>query len=285
MHDYPEGVSTAANGSGQPPSESAEQAAPRTRSTVVFPYGDLDDAIEIAAAVHDTFGYGCNTDQLAARLGTDTKHGGFRTKVTTARIFGAIDVGRNTISLTELGARLANPSDDAARVEAFLTVPLYAQLHDAFRGKTLPSDRGLEHEIQRLGVSPKQLNKARTAFQRSAEQAGFFAHGRDRLVLPAIASSATAPSDSLPVERKDRPRESGSRDEALSTDTLHPLLLGLIKTIPREGEPFSPKRQRQWLEAAKVNFALIFGADDDDEPRESPHPPRDYEEARRDFSG
>ncbi len=43
---------------------------------------------------------------------------------------------------------------------------------------------------------------------------------------------------------------------------LHPLLVGLIKTLPHDGKPFPANKQRQWLEAAKVNLALIFGNDE-----------------------
>ena len=48
----------------------------------------------------------------------------------------------------------------------------------------LPPAAALEREMGQLGVASKQTGKARQAFERSAEQAGFFAHGADRLVMP-----------------------------------------------------------------------------------------------------
>jgi hypothetical protein len=69
-----------------------------------------------------------------------------------------------------------------ARVQAFLTVPLYKALFENYRGFTLPRDVALEQQMVSLGVATKQKQKARQAFQRSAEQAGFFAHGRNKLV-------------------------------------------------------------------------------------------------------
>jgi hypothetical protein len=172
-----------------------------------------------------------------------------------------------------LGARLADEQREKdGRVEAFLHVPLYERLYDSFHGRRLPSDKGLENEMRLLGVSPKQLSKARIAFQRSAEQAGFFAHGNDRLVRPA-----STPTESATVSAGAQVTATGQSapsEDMTETNGLHPLLAGLIKTIPREGEPFSSRRQRQWLEAAKVNFALIFGSDDDEtpKPRATPGP-------------
>ncbi|MFI4985383.1 MAG: hypothetical protein ACHQAV_05295 [Solirubrobacterales bacterium] len=209
-------------------------------------------------------------------MGTTPGHGTFRVRIATTRIFGAIEVGRGSISLTDLGARLADaPQAEQARVEAFLHVPLYEKLYEAFRGQRLPANKGLEHQIIQLGVSPKQAAAARVAFQRSAEHAGFFAHGPERLVRPAVAGGVSSVA-AMPSTATAEPL---SPEPEMQTEGLHPLLVGLIKTIPREGEPFSPKRQQQWLEAARVNFALIFGTDDDETPR-TPQGRQDHGQAR-----
>ena len=87
---------------------------------------------------------------------------------------GAIEVGRKLVSLTDLGVRLADAHQEMeARVDAFLNVPLYLRVYEDNLGRKLPGDKGLENMMKELGVSPKQLNKARIVFrQRSAEQAG-----------------------------------------------------------------------------------------------------------------
>lgn len=262
--------------------EHSSEPRTRIRSTIAFPYGSLVEAEEVANILHDQFGYTCESDQLAASMGTTPNHGTFRVRIATTRIFGAIEVGRGSISLTDLGARLADATEvDQARIEAFLHVPLYAGLYEMFRGQRLPANKGLEHQIVQLGVSPKQAASARIAFQRSAEHAGFFAHGPERLVRPAVSMAptvASAPSDEVQIARKDDLRDAS--EPANDLQGLHPLLVGLIRTIPREGESFSPKRQQQWLEAAKVNFALIFGADDDNPPTAR----QNLDEVGRDFS-
>jgi hypothetical protein len=50
----------------------------------------------------------------------------------------------------------------------------------------------LEREIVELGVAEKQKDKARQVFERSADQAGFFEHGPNRLVMPGIAARHSA---------------------------------------------------------------------------------------------
>lgn len=233
------------------------------RSTIAFPYADLGVAVEVARTLHDRFGNSAAPDQLAAGMGSTSTSGTFRTKLASARMFGAIEVGRKLVSLTDLGVRLADAHQEMeARVDAFLNVPLYLRVYEDNLGRKLPGDKGLENMMKELGVSPKQLNKARIVFQRSAEQAGFFAHGNDRLVKPngpkqPAKAEPTASPEPGPASRQ-------VHDDDSFLDGLHPLLVGLIKTIPREGDDFSPRRQKQWLEAAKVNFALIFGGDDEE---------------------
>jgi len=41
-----------------------------------------------------------------------------------------------------------------------------------------------------LGVSEKQKGRARQVFERSAEQAGVFEHGKNKLVMPGVASGS-----------------------------------------------------------------------------------------------
>src|SRR5208282_5845507 len=99
---------------------------------------------------------------------------------------GMTENERGVVRLTDLGRQSTDPLQEAgARIEAFLRVPLYAQLFEHYKGYTLPPAAALEKYMREIGVSPKQTDRARQAFMRSARQAGFFAHGEDRLVRPA----------------------------------------------------------------------------------------------------
>src|SRR5665811_273018 len=99
------------------------------RSTIAFPYTPLKDAELVVNQLHDKWGGKASPEQLAGGLDSTTKSGAFRIKVATARTFGVVTVSRGSIALTELGRKLIDPqSRDQARVEAFLTVPLFAAL-------------------------------------------------------------------------------------------------------------------------------------------------------------
>lgn len=156
------------------------------RSTIEFPYLDLDAAVDVARAVYNRAGRSpCEIDELAAQMG-QTVSGAFRLKIATTRLFGLIEKeGSRSFRLSPIGQRVVQGDTEAeARADAFLAVPLYRAIFDQYRGHLLPPTKALEREMVTLGVAPKQADKARQAFERSARQAGFFAHGEDRLVQP-----------------------------------------------------------------------------------------------------
>ena len=61
----------------------------RQRSTIAFPYMDLESAIKMADAIHSNVGHGeCSDDQLAAWTGQSGKSSTFRVQISasTAKI-------------------------------------------------------------------------------------------------------------------------------------------------------------------------------------------------------
>ncbi len=231
----------------------------RGRSTIEFPYLDLDNAIEITKGVHQVGGSSCGWDQLAAHLQQTATSGGFRMRVMTARTFGFVTYSQGTVSLTELGKRLNDPQQEkAAKVEAFLAVPLYSAIHDKFKNVTLPPAEALETEITNLGVAFKQAGKARQAFQRSATSAGFFWSGQNRLVKPAIKGSAAAtPAPDVEPEKPDKKKE--KEDD----DRKHPLIEGLLKELPEPQSEWTTEDRKKWLEMASTIFNVIYKDSDD----------------------
>jgi hypothetical protein len=155
----------------------------RELSTIAFPYLDLETAIDVAHAIYNRSGLGpCDLDELAAEM-KQVVSGAFRLKTGTARIFGITErEGKSGIKLSDLGRQIVSPDTErAARAEAFMRVPLYAAIYENYKGHLLPPMKALEREMQKLGVSSKQTDKARQAFERSAAQAGYFESGDDRL--------------------------------------------------------------------------------------------------------
>jgi len=136
-------------------------------------------------------GNACEKDALAAALEVSADGGGFNLRLVTAKMFGLISGEKGSLQLTDLGLRVIDPqSEKAARSESFLLVPLYKAIYEAYKGQMLPGNPALEAQIEKLGVAPKQKDKARQVFQRSATQAGYFAFGNNRLVQPQLKAGA-----------------------------------------------------------------------------------------------
>lgn len=245
----------------------------RGRSTIVFPYDHLASAERVAQAVHEKHGGHCEMDQLAAALDQKPASGGFRLKVSAARIFGLISTSpKGGIDLTGLGARLLDGQTAvSARVEAFLSVPLYSRLYETYRNGILPGDTGLEAKIRELGVTDKQVATARQVFQRSATQAGFFASGKDRLVKPstgrmgADAPPANGGADNASPSFPPTPPEKPSVKD-------HPLIVGLLEALPEPGTEYPDEDRKEWLEAVKINLNLIYRRSKNRDPASVPSP-------------
>lgn len=229
----------------------ARESAKYLRSTIAFPYSGLKDAEQIARALHDSWGGGASPDQLAASLNASPRSGSFRVKLATARTFRVVAISRGNVSLTDLGRKLIDPQTRAAaRVEAFLAVPLFAALVNDYKGTMLPPDSGLEQKIHDLGVSVKQTAKARQAFQRSAELAGFFKMGKDRLVQPANLPG----SDKPPIP----PRDSKQNGESPPVIAVLPAPLPeLWLTLLRDGRDWSPEKIQEFVETARSLLSLL----------------------------
>ncbi len=243
--------------------QNGDDAKPeRERSTIGFPYGDLNDAVAIVKGVRDVGGSSCEWEQLAAKLGQVATGGGFRQKALTAKSFGLVTYSQNRVTLTSLGNRICDPKQEKpAKAEAFLCVPLYKAVYEKFKGTALPPTDGLEAEMVGMGVSKKQKEKVRQCFQRSAMQAGFFWSGQDRLVLPAFKESGEqshhVDSGKPEVDHGEKPKGGGGEGGG-----YHPLIEGLIKTLPMAGDTWAINARRKWLQAAANNFDLIYETDD-----------------------
>lgn len=249
----------------QPSSEASsasEGGAKREQSSIQFPYGDLDSAVEMAVAVHEVGGQSCQSEQLAGYLKVAPTGGAFRNRLSNPRIFGLLVLDRGMIRLTELGRKIADPAQQpAAKVEAFLHVPLYRAIYEKYKGYTLPPTAALEREMANLGVSTKQTDKARQAFERSARQAGFTWAGPERLTMPVIKDAP----QSLPVERLNPDPPSGGSVSGRSGGgggggNYHAFIQGLLDELPEDFGGWSIEDQAEWLRAAVAAFKLLSKA-------------------------
>jgi len=232
--------------------DSGEKKRKRERSTIQFPYNDLDDAVSIASAVHDNAGLTCSLDQLAAYTKQSITSGTFRLRVSNASTYGLTENERGEVRLTELGRRIVDPEkESAALADSFLTVPLFARIFENYKGFTLPGAAALEKFMRDEGVSPKQTGKARQAFLRAAKQAGFFAHGEDRLVRPALSGPGTKPIE-------DQPEKDGMKKRGGGSGPDDPLIQALIQKLPTAG-PWTVDERVTWLKMLAMAFDITYG--------------------------
>ncbi len=232
-------------------------AGSRERSTIEFPYNDLDDAIEIARAIHTHAGTSATLSQLAAFVNQPVSSGTFRLRVSNARTFGLTENERREVRLTPLGRTIADPAQEPmARADAFLHVPLYRRIFEHHDGYTLPGAGPFERFMREVGVSPKQTGKARQAFMRSARQAGFFAHGEDRLVRPSFPGGpSTRPIEAARDGEKEKSKTGGGGD---GTPPRHPLIEGMFQSLPPNGQPWTLDEAADWLHAAAYNLRFAY---------------------------
>jgi hypothetical protein len=255
-----------------PLEEAADSVTPKKtrkyqRSTIEFPYNDLDNAVGVAKGIERAGGIACALDQLAAALSV-TVSGPFRQRIANAKTFGLVDTGAGQVRLSELGRAVVDPAQEAwARAEAFLRVPLFSAIYERYKGYKLPGASGLETEISALGVSSQQADKARQALARSAKQAGFFAHGDDRLVRPAIKGPGTRPISDEAARSEDNNNEGtgggngsgGGRGGRQKTERdLHPFIEGLLEKLPEPETTWMIEGRAKWLQAAAHIFDLMY---------------------------
>lgn len=236
-------------------------ASVRGRSTIEFPYLDLDSAIEVAQAVHNVGGTSCEWNQLAVQMKQSPKGGGFRLRLMTARSFGILNYDRGNVELTDLGIHILDPKHEkSARAESFLNVPLFKGMFEKMNGQVLPPVAAIERIAENLGVAPKQKDKARQVFMRSAKQAGYFDLDPERLTTPPnLKGNAGVKDTSVPVEEQKKENGSG---RLTGSDDYHPFIVGLLQKLPSPETEWTYEGRVKWLSTAANIFDLLYTCDD-----------------------
>ena len=172
-------------------------------------------------------------------------------------MFGLIETGQGRVSLTQLGRDVLSNSgkDRASRIAAFLNVELFSAMYDQYKGSALPPPPAIERQVAQLGVSPKQTERARQTFMKSAQYAGFIDASSGRFVKPGIAQgeeARTRPDG----DGENKKRNSGS--DGNEPPDLHPFVQGLLKGLPRAGTAWPEDQRKLWLDTAASIFKMIY---------------------------
>ncbi|MGN6222746.1 hypothetical protein [Pseudoxanthomonas sp.] len=241
----------------------------RDRSSVEFTYNGLDDCEELTNAIRSVGGTGCSLDALAAKMDQSATGGGFRMKVYSTRTFGLCDVSKGHIELTALGLRIIDSSHvKQARVEAFLNVPLYRQMYEQLKGQPLPPMAAIERMMLNAGVAPKQKERARQVFIRSAKHAGFFDIHSDRLVKPQSRSEVgsggkSGENEPTAAEQLGAPPPPpriiyGGGGSGGGGEGIPDAILGLLRLLPAEGTEMTVRRREQLIAAFSSAIAFLY---------------------------
>jgi hypothetical protein len=246
-----------------------KKRAERVVSTVEFPYIDLDAGIELVQGVHAVGGHSCDSDQLAAHLNMEAKGGAFRIKITGAQMFGLITYARGgRTELTDLGKRVLNaPNDKAVRANAFLSVELYRRVYDQYKGSPLPPAVALERAMKEIGVSENVADKARQVLMRSAKQAGFLDLAGDRLTMPPNGAHKPDAGAETAAKSTEPEQESRAGGNGGGGGRNHPLIDGLLVTLPQPGANWAIADRINWLNMAQSIFNAIYKLSDEDKDK------------------
>jgi hypothetical protein len=131
----------------------------------------------------------------------------------------------------------------------------FLALFENHRSGVLPPTAALEREIVQLGVSEKQKGRARQVFERAAEEAGFFEHGKNRLVMPGVAPGTPAKNKEKDKNVEGHHHHHGSGNGGGPQDTL---IQALIEKLPPAG-PWSADERMNWLKLLTMAFQIAYG--------------------------
>lgn len=249
--------------------ENAAEKGTLDRSTIRFPYLDQDDSVELARKIFELGGKSCDKIALAAAFNVSSEGGAFGLRLATAKMYGFIVAEKKVVSLTDLGQRVVDPTTEkSARAESLLEVPLYKALYGEYQGQLLPGNDGLEAHIVKLGVAPKQKDKARQVFQRSAKQAGYFSISSNRLAAPQFKQGSPDPPP--PATEKPDGSNGGSSGGAGGAGggggddkKRHPFIEGLLDKLPPAETEWTLEGRKKWLQTASNIFDLMYTAPED----------------------
>ena len=128
-------------------------------------------------------------------------------------------------------------------------------MYEQNKGNPLPPPAAIERQMEQLGISPKQKERARQTFTKSAQYAGFIDATSGRFIKPGIG-----------VAKED---QAGQQDDAgkLGGDgggggndppAVDPIIAGLLKRLPKSGDVWPESERKLWLELLSGSFRLIY---------------------------
>lgn len=157
------------------------------------PYISLAEAIEIIAQINRKHGERISKSYLADITGNTLKSSSFIKKLASLRHYGLAVETSGDVRLTDTGLAIVAPTspneEPRARVEAFLSLPLFRRLHDQLKGGLLPKRESLINSLQREhGIKPKYTSDWAERFEEALETAGLLSKkGTEWMILDSVS--------------------------------------------------------------------------------------------------
>jgi len=240
------------------------------KSGTGYPYYNMEDSVEVAKLVHERGGGSCSPAQLASFLDySGTNSGTYLTRVASAKMFGLIVAQQGVISVTERARGIFAPvmPDDCkkAKVDAFLSVPLFKAIFDKFNGTYLPPTVGLRSLLEnQFQIVRARVTPAQRVLMESAEYAGFFdTHGdQTRLIEPAMGATPAQQNNTPEIKQEktkiETPERSKGGGESRGPPTgIHTAIIGLLRELPSPG-PWKKSQKEGFMQAFKSTIDFIY---------------------------
>jgi hypothetical protein len=201
-----------------------------------------------------------STDALVGRLMAQGV-GAVRSKIASAAMYGFVETGYQTVTLTDLGQQvLEKQTQTRARQRAFMRVPLFSHLAKMYDGKPLPPRDELETDMLAAGVKIAEpgtrtppVHRARSVFRRGALVANLI-DDDGRLSIPpqVYRVEAPRPVTLLPAAQSSQPPEASTRHD--------PLIRALMDRVPAS-RPWPKAERERWKRLWNEALEEVYGPD------------------------
>lgn len=189
----------------------------------LYPIFSINEVFDFVSEIAKLGGKKVSVETVASSVGMSVKTNSFKSKISTAKQFGLLRGSDGAVELTDLAKSIIYPVDEAAaqraRIESFLSAPLYQKLAERFENKAVPSfDKLGNILLLEYGLTKGAKDLASKKFIESAEQIGVLKNG---IILLEADEFSTVDSEALVESSSDEKIEGSLGSSALSEERCY----------------------------------------------------------------
>ena len=165
----------------------------------LYPIFSINEVFDFVSEIAKLGGKKVSVETVASSVGMSVKTNSFKSRISTAKQFGLLRGSDGAVELTDLAKSIIYPVDEAAaqraRIESFLSAPLYQKLAERFENKAVPSvDKLGNILLLEYGLTKGAKDLASKKFIESAEQIGVLKNG---IIILEADEVSTVDSEAL----------------------------------------------------------------------------------------